>query len=1471
VSGQSIPSSEFAPTQQGSPASSELATISTLFTGFDKTFPYFPSIRPTFSTKFSYLADLENVSFPPISPLFPDVLETPVHLPTSSMSKHSSSSDSEQEHTPLPEFAGICPTYIPSDGWDALHTLIDQNKAFDPGICPLEDILLFHMQTPFDSKAMHRAGTAQVPGAEPLVIESVLFDSGANERNYVGRDWVQKHATALSRFLRPIKSGVRLGDSKTICKIEHAITLTISFVDSRLKTHTATADFEVLNTNCEMIIGLPLIASQLHGYFLTMVQDLVPSLPRASFSDTDFDDRFRQHNTGIPEVDYDLSALDGVFGPAEFVPGQLYPLLDRDLEEAPEDVDFGNPSSFTNALYYFEKTQEELTAAFHSQLESQVNSDFAKATPIFELLRSAKGQRVFAEVGWHGLNHFPPLELDWSEDMPSSIKPRAKYYNHRTLTLGRPEWERMLGYFYTASDSPWASNTIMAPKKTPTGPGIRIAGEYNIEINKHLKPCLFPIPHVQSELGKASGFVCFADFDMTNSFHQRELAFMTSQKLSIVCYDGQYRPLFMPEGIMPASQILQSMIRVIFKGFEEWSIIIFDNILILGHDYPDLYEKIEKILDRCIDYNVKLKFLKSWLGFSEARFFGYLVNKDGYKMTPEREAAIMSIPFPNTVKRLRQFIGKSGFFRDVTPKFAEVMAPFNDMTVKGFSFNKSTWSVDYETLFIEVKKLITQSLMVYFPKYELEWIMRCDASDLGCAAVLLQLVPDAGEVPAFLQVISLVSHKLSKAAVRWTVIEKEYYSLILGLKAFERLIFHKLIIIETDHRNSVFINASVVPKIVRWRMFAQAFNTIVRHLEGKKNTSDWISRIFRLESADAFNQLERFAREDLGIQDFDESYSMTFLDMLSYALSRDHYEHEAFPCERVEVDETGAEHTVMFNLVHQESSAADINADVMEQLLTLTPDEALDAVHGGRMGHMGACRTWLLLRKYMPGHNIPFAYVSEFVRSCVTCQKNRVGHRTALKPLQRVIHPEHHRSQIGIDILSISPTDQEGNVCIAVIMNLTSKLVSLYVQKSHSAMALATSIFSHWARFGGFDEIVSDPGSDLTSEVVEQLSLFLGSTRKYSLVNRHESNGIERVGQETLRHLLALVADLRVAHRWGAPDILLMVEYLINSAVHSETGITPFDATFGRQDSTYFRLPQGLEPNERMHAYVKLLDDNLSLLREVSSAHSSAIKEKRLAQTSETLQNKYCAGDFILFLPDEKEVKLSKYKGPYEVHAQYKNDITCKHLVQGTVHVFHVDKVKIFFGDREKAFAAAQLDHDQYVMTRFMAFKGSPDKRTTMEFKIEFVDGTITWLPWSEDIYSTILYEEYCNSITFLKPLTMRLEKAVIYIRELKSKAISTVVPSDVCFVDIRFWGSDWAYALELPDFDSTQYLVQAVYKRFVSTSKKTIVVNFPLFKQSLTVDNYWVTAYGSIRALPVASQLVDLTLARSFPKVLEN
>lgn len=179
---------------------------------------------------------------------------------------------------------------------------------------------------------------------------------------------------------------------------------------------------------------------------------------------------------------------------------------------------------------------------------------------------------------------------------------------------------------------------------------------------------------------------------------------------------------------------------------------------------------------------------------------------------------------------------------------------------------------------------------------------------------------------------------------------------------------------------------------------------------------------------------------------------------------------------------------------------------------------------------------------------------------------------------------------------------------------------------------------------------------------------------------------------------------------------------------------------------------------------MKLLDENLRALWEASRKFQLQLVAERGGNTDPALQNQYQPGDLVHFQRAVNAPLPSKltlhFAGPYEVISQHKNDVQCRHLCVKTVHTFHVERLKMFFGPREEAERVALLDHDQYQVETILYYRGNPAIRTTMEFYIRFGDGDERWVTWSKDLFDSVPYEDFCRARPPLFPLLFTVKEA---------------------------------------------------------------------------------------------------------------
>ena len=1248
-----------------------------------------------------------------------------------------------------------------------------------------EDIFLDNLSALNVVRAVHRAGHFDLHGGE-LEVPDSLFDSGAEGASYVAQHFVEQHREKLEPFLHTVRGAVRLAAKKVVVPISEALFITVVFRDGQDKEHRGKVRFYVLpDSNNTLVIGLPAIIGLFGILFIEMIQTAM--------------DEYRE---GMDDPSPVLCSMEDELRYPWSVP------VDQD---APEDLATELPCSFSDALHFMEMSVDEAKEEYLGQIDKHVSEAFRSSTRVEELLRT-KGVQAFVPSNWEGIKGIEPLELTWLDSMPPRIAPKARPINAKRFEPAEKEFKRLRGFFYVPSKSPHASCLVIADKAT--APFIRFCGDY-VLMNKYVVVGHYPIPHVLRSLEKICGYRVFLDLDLVNAFHQVPLGPVTSERLSVQTPWGQFAPKFMPEGVAPATFVLQETVSKIFEDFSDWTIAIYDNLLVLAHDYEDACAKLERIIDRCIEYNLYLKFSKSWLGFDEVVFFGYRCRYQSYSLTDDRKLVLNEYLPPRTLKQMQSFLGAALYFRNFVPHYATRAAPLNEMTKQDARWNEETWTPELLAAFQAFKDALLAAFELYYPNYALPWVLRTDASLEGVGMALFQVYRETPESEPQYQVIQFASQKFSAQAKRWSTIEQEAYAIFWAVKLCAYYLRCKEFVLETDHANLQYMEMSQVPKIIRWRVFLQSFNFSLRHIKGKDNAvADWLSRLGDSQPDAPSVKAEEPAQQLSGMAKVEEQ--PTALDLLA-------------------------------------------------------------KVHGGRAGHPGVRKTYLALKAHFPGNTVSYAQVEDYVSTCAICQKDRLGMQDALKPIYRTLKSADRRHACGVDTLTVTPADKFGNQYINVVVVHATKLVALYPSQTKSSLDMAMALFKFFATYGVYENLFSDPGSDLMSEVVAHLTSWYGVRHVFSLVDRHESNGVEGTNKSILRHLKAIVADERLLDRWSSDDVIYLVQYWLNSQVSTETGLTPFHAHFGTADSTYLRLPKAGAAAETAHAFVKLLDDNLRVLWEISQKHQLQIVARRAGDEDPLKQNTYQPGDLVLFQRDTSKPLPSKltmrFMGPFEVIGQKKNDVHCRHLCVKTTHTFHVERLKPFYGKREEAERVAQLDHDQYEVQTILYYRGDPLVRTTMEFYVQFADGDARWVTWSKDLFDSIPYETYCRSRPELFPLIFTEKEARRRITEINGTAITEVTPGLRVFVDLRSRGScTWYANIGLPDCHVRTYVIPCVYKAWEGKNKRKMKLFCELLQIELTVDHYFVVAYGTVRSFDDTMMiLVNKHLAGQYAKILPN
>ena len=1245
---------------------------------------------------------------------------------------------------------------------DDADSELEEEETLDPDLFVVSAVFKMDSERKYQTVS-HREGEARLPDTEePFRIDGALFDTGASGDNYISEELVRKNH--LEGQLQPVNKSVKVANGSYV-QIVSRIQLEVTFWDNEGLPVVALLFFNVLQgLSVGMVIGLPAIC----GNFLHLFTEMLNTAP--------------------------LNMIDPTILSGEPIPLNWESPICEETNMIPEAESYPD-------IRFLEDSYESSLQKFLEELPSRICPAFNVATPVFDYL-CREARDVFVPASWDGIQGIDPIRLEFDPSMPQRLKPALRRIPAAVLEPAKREFDRMCQYMYEPSSSPIASPIVVAPKATP--PYVRLCGDYRA-VNKYVKSFHFPIPDVIKELHKAAGFTCFIDLDVKNAFHGIRIHEETSRILSVQTPYGQYQPKFLPEGVAPASAVLMSVMSQIFADYHEWMIVIFDNILVLALNYDDAFDKLVKVISRCKERNVVLKLSKSRFGYGSVEFFGYLCTNGSYSLSEERIKEVTSIPFPsgkNRTKQMQQFLGAAMYFKPFIYGFSEKTARLNDMVAKQFDWSEDSWRRDYRGIFEAFKRDILHAYTLYHPDYSLPWYLYVDASDVACGGVLIQLTSDSVQ-----QVIAFVSKKFTATATRWSTIEKEAFAMFYSVQKLQYYLFLKRFTMLTDHNNLLWIESSVVPKIVRIRIYLQNFQFDVIHVKGKHNVfADWLSRMYP--------ETVTYSEEILAISDV--------------------------------VD--------------------DVEMDPV--------DSVIMKVHNSRMGHHGVQRTWLLLNKHFPGHSIPIRVIQDFVSKCVWCQKIRSTLNQSIAAPVRAIVPEHPRQYCGYDTLYVTPPDQDGNQYLHVFKLIPSRLVGLYPSKDLTAESLATAMFLFFTTYGMVDVLITDPGSNINSEVVRTLLQWSGIRLRMSIVGRHESNMVERSHRETIRFLSTLINEERLKNVWSKPHIIATVQFILNSEISKETSISPYEYTFGTNDASYFRLPEAIDPT-MAPVHLRRLNQDLVIVRQVAKEVQEGHQQKRRDQVPEAGSNSYQLGDMVLIdelrMGQKKDKLTSRFSGPYVISKVYKADLTCRHIVTGRVREVHMDSVKPFFGNSGDAFKAAMTDDDQFIIREVKAYRGDPELRSGMQFEVLFADGDCLWLPYNQDLTSTKSFAEFCGTRSELLPLLYTLAEWKKQKSHINAQGVKGVQPGEECFVDLRAWGSAYYESIDLPDMFHRNYVVPCRYVKWTNSKKTKIDVRCELFNQLFEWTAVDVQAYGSRGNLSDEVVLIDEDFVRRYPQLMEG
>lgn len=382
------------------------------------------------------------------------------------------------------------------------------------------------------------------------------------------------------------------------------------------------------------------------------------------------------------------------------------------------------------------------------------------------------------------------------------------------------------------SNSPYSSPTVLVRKKD---------GSYRfcVDFRKLNRVALFdpePIPNIDQLMAKVGKGKYFTKIDLAKGYWQIPVVEEERRKLAFVTHAGMFQFKVMPFGVVNSSVVFTRMMRKLLNGMPN-VINSIDDILIYSEDWDSHIVLLRKVVERLRKAELTARSTKCCEVQTSLEFLRFIVGKGSLGPTLDKVSKILSDSIPKTKKEVRSFIGMSGYYSRFIPNYAAIAAPLTDLT-RSHAPNRVQWGPAQDAAFATLKSRLANAPILRLPDLSKHFILRCDASDVGIGAVLMQ------ENDGVKHLVCYASSKLQPREVKYATIE-ECLALVWALGKFQVNLYGVEFLLETDHHPLAYIDKAKMKnsRVMRWALCLQPFRYIVRTIKGSENYgADFLSR-----------------------------------------------------------------------------------------------------------------------------------------------------------------------------------------------------------------------------------------------------------------------------------------------------------------------------------------------------------------------------------------------------------------------------------------------------------------------------------------------------------------------------------------------------------------------------------------------------------------------------------------------------
>ena len=213
-------------------------------------------------------------------------------------------------------------------------------------------------------------------------------------------------------------------------------------------------------------------------------------------------------------------------------------------------------------------------------------------------------------------------------------------------------------------------------------------------------------------------------------------------------------------------------------------------------------------------------------------------------------------------------------------------------------------------------------------------------------------------------------------------------------------------------------------------------------------------------------------------------------------------------------------------------------------------------------GHLGGSKTKerIVPHFYWPGM---CGDIGRYVRSCPTCQRTIDRGRVRPASIVKMTAFRDPFDRVGVDIVGpITPASTNGNRYLLVQVDFATRYPEATPLRHINTESVAEALFTMWSRTGVPVSVLTDRGTQFTSDVMEQVMRLLSIKGVKTTPYHAQCNGLVERFNGTLKKMLRrLVQDKPEEWDRWVPALL----FAYREVPQESTGFSPFELLYGRR------------------------------------------------------------------------------------------------------------------------------------------------------------------------------------------------------------------------------------------------------------------------------------------------------------------